>query len=359
MRRAERQTRRCCLTSLQLSQSSQAATKAGTDISSQMSSLSQGSSPEYVELRSRNGRRLACEPCRKRKLRCDNHVPVCQRCQRSKNPRNCFYSSPIPRKSSHSPVAEHVIPPSTKAVTSKHASGTDTGYLGATSLPKLLHDHKDSLGPFQASSLPDCRPVLQARSALAASESLSYHKLGIAQDILECIPDPETANMFLKKNTSPVDGWLRPAITHMSDSLFAAFQPHVKSAETPERLKYMLEILYQNSKQPLEEGQDDSTTWLASFSGLNMRWEGLGLLFVYWAIGAMQSPSNHLAGINSGAVESNKLIASTYLDCAGSCLDLTDWRHGGNLLLLSLLLRYAHVLDAQHGDASMLSNTRT
>lgn len=37
-------------------------------------------------------RRLACDPCRDRKIRCDRQQPVCGRCARLRH--DCTYSSP-------------------------------------------------------------------------------------------------------------------------------------------------------------------------------------------------------------------------------------------------------------------------
>jgi hypothetical protein len=48
--------------------------------------------PPAHEGRSGPHRRLACDPCRDRKIRCDRQQPVCGRCARLRH--DCTYSSP-------------------------------------------------------------------------------------------------------------------------------------------------------------------------------------------------------------------------------------------------------------------------
>jgi hypothetical protein len=48
----------------------------------------------------KNGKQASCEPCRKGKVRCDHHMPVCDRCRRRNMSSECWYHpAPLTRPS--------------------------------------------------------------------------------------------------------------------------------------------------------------------------------------------------------------------------------------------------------------------
>ncbi|GJN69445.1 fungal specific transcription factor [Purpureocillium lilacinum] len=144
----------------------------------------------------------------------------------------------------------------------------------------------------------------------------------------------------------------------MCDSLFDAFVPQAVTGPDREcvfeRLARTLAI---NSRRPLADGQDDAQSWLASFSGANVRWEGVGVLFVQWAKGMMRQLEDEGARKGSGGsvadMTSDKI--ATYIECADSCLMLCGRSESANTLLLYFLLKYSHVASVCKGDASTSS----
>ena len=56
----------------------------------------------------RNGKKQACEPCRKGKLGCDHGAPFCGRCVRRKTTSKCIYH-PAPMTRGRGPPAANVV----------------------------------------------------------------------------------------------------------------------------------------------------------------------------------------------------------------------------------------------------------
>jgi hypothetical protein len=71
----------------------------------------------------RNGKKQACEPCRKGKLACDHGSPFCGRCTRRKTTSRCIYHpAPMTRNSSSAPPAALPSPQQTPSVASTEKS---------------------------------------------------------------------------------------------------------------------------------------------------------------------------------------------------------------------------------------------
>jgi hypothetical protein len=102
-------------------------------------------------LYSRNGRRLACRPCRRRKLACDHGQPVCQRCQRAKTASLCVYETgrgERPEQPGKGHQASHPSPELTTPQSISSRSGavqararqSQTEFLGPTSITAVLQE---------------------------------------------------------------------------------------------------------------------------------------------------------------------------------------------------------------------------
>lgn len=96
--------------------------------------------------------------------------------------------------------------------------------------------------------------------------------------VLQRIPDEETA-LFLK-HTNPNDGWVRGAARRLVESLRNTFKRELRSRR-PADLENMAQLISMNTSKALDDNEPDTEKWLASFSGRNLRWDSLGILFTY------------------------------------------------------------------------------
>ncbi|UNI23105.1 hypothetical protein JDV02_008945 [Purpureocillium takamizusanense] len=297
--------------------------------------------------RRRNGRPQACEPCHRRKVACDHALPVCSRCKRGRISNRCVYlvqnktptrSPPQTRQANqrrdtHSPVP---FTPQT--------DGTQ-GFLGATSYTAVLQEAQSSLPatPDELASSVDGHDG-------AVSRFLLDDRLhDTALRVLRNIPTEEDCRFLFKWNINPNEGWCKIATGWLIDSLWTTFGPLLRDG-TQNALTQMALALSRNSSRLLKEDYTNPREWFASFSGPNMRWEGLGILFNTWALGAKASPQS-VTGEHVTGDEAQKSLCK-YKDCSWGCIEITRNMASANTLLHHLVSRQAIVESIVTGDSS-------
>ena len=291
----------------------------------------------------RNGLLLACEPCRRRKVACDHTLPVCQRCIARHAPERCVY---IPEKRISRGLGRiinrlHSQTLSLSATTPLPvAAESDLGYMGPSSAVNFLHEAQELL------ESPSAGP-----NEAAAEGQILARDLEIGVEVLACIPDAATCKTLLTTYCSPVDSWIPAAAAHIADSLWSSFDLHLREPRSRQALEQMALCLCRTSCQTLEERQERGDAWLESFSGSNIRWEAVGILFARWATGTMQSHGGMPAS-NQKTWSTIKASVEDYVRCIKACLDLCRKEKGGNTLILYLLIKYTHLTSVVYGDAS-------
>ncbi|KID83511.1 Transcription factor, fungi [Metarhizium guizhouense ARSEF 977] len=307
----------------------------------------QGSAP-----RRRNGRQQACEPCRKRKVACDHQLPVCSRCRRGNIMDSCIYvidqqpqkrlkftppASPSPRLATQ--------PPTELPRDFSPQPDNNVGYLGATSFSAVFQDTQTVLP--QSARTPEQAEDLQ----FALFEE---HPSSRSLSILRSIPDRATCSALFKLNVNPIDGWCRLAAQILNESLWITFGHVLEGTRTQANLTTMARILCRNSSTPLQEEHTDPIAWLRSFSGQKMRWESLGLLFCYWALGTKSLPENaELRETQQLRDTDRRRLLNKYTLGAGMCVDICKNGSTANSLLAILLYRYGIIQSIISGDASI------
>lgn len=325
-------------------------------------------------LYTRNGRKIACLPCRRRKLACDHGLPICQRCQKAKTTTLCVYdtSSMEPNKrprhsiASSARTAESAITPQ-PAVSPAFDQQPQrsqvrgdikrTEFLGPTSIPTFLQELDGHL-----LSSPDARdrssetPRTVETPGFLETGSVKDHVMSMAVEVLQCIPDLQMSTLLIRRCQSPVDGWVRPAVYHLANSLHETFKPYGGKTRRA-NLAYMAQTLFQNVGTVIEEQGENAQQWLASISGLNFRWECVGILFAYWATSSMRREGDGDEQLSSSGNwseirEKQTDLSHKYMQCIHHCIDFCGRTGGGNSLLVHLLLKCSHLASVQHGDAS-------
>ena len=237
----------------------------------------------------------------------------------------------------------------------------DTGYLGPTSFSIFLQETQTSLSHLQGRNGSDAGSMLPpAAQTESMSTSLRTSFLSrkwtaeIAIHVLQSIPDRDLARVLIQKDFNPNDGWARGASTRMLNSLWDTFGTLLDGPRHEGQMMQMAQSLHQNSAQLLEENQTDPDEWLASFLGANLRWEALGIMFVYWAAGTESLPDDddlYRSLARMPALNKRQLFAR-YHESIRLCVQLCGRPCGGNTLLLFLLLKNAMLTNISHGDAS-------
>ena len=338
------------------------------------SAAAPSSSP--IAPRRRNGRPQACEPCRKRKTACDHSLPTCQRCRKRGTEKDCvFLPAPMTRRSAVSsqttPIQRPPITPSATTPSSAAGSpgtqsicfqsqsigrpakffGESSGFLGPTSFSATLQDTSESLGPLSAPN--NLHEGVQAhdisdvgRDGGPPTLDASLVKLGM--QILEQIPNEQTSQTLDERYSYPDDGISRLARTWFSKDLWELISG---CHESQEHRRSLVEKITTNTSRSLQD-EDDPTKWIDSFTGQNLRWEVLGILFACWASSAASlSPEDRLLE----AQFPSKDHLAHFKECALSCAKLCYAVDCSNSLYVYLLCKCNTLESIIGGETSKLA----
>ncbi|KND87297.1 hypothetical protein TOPH_08041, partial [Tolypocladium ophioglossoides CBS 100239] len=308
--------------------------------------------------RRRNGRHQACEPCHKRKVACDHRLPICSRCRRGGVSSSCVYliqgravTAQFPPTPASGPAAAHPSPRTASPETCTPQSECNLGYLGATSFSAVFQEAQIKLpSTDRTATLDEAESVDGLRSRLM----LDHKTYDTALCILRSIPGKEASYLLFKKHVNPNDGWCRLAAARLIDCLWTSFGTALDGDRRQQPLTEMALLLCRNSSKRLKEDYADPDEWFRSFSGPNMRWETLGILFTYWALGAMALPENMTKDESQrlGGSDSEGLVRK-YTANSWGCIEICRNASCANTQLLYALYKQSILESMVHGDTSM------
>ena len=363
------------------------------------------SSPQPQIPRRRNGRTQACEPCRRRKVSCGHEVPVCVRCRRRDTKSECVYvvdgramkfgpagdgsATPIttvaatrletlaeaagsePTIAEHrtatlpiiSPASSHVDDRRVESPASPPLPNRNAGFLGPTSFSAVYFEAESSLASFQGQGTPtgssSTHPTTTHRSSHTPREThrpspalpptTDSHLLRDAIAALELIPDRDTGIALFRRHINPFDGWNRKAAERILFTLYDTLNSI--------SLQDLAHLLIGNGQTPLNENIDDLNEWIASFTGSNLRWESLGIVFCYWAFGSFNYSGpkdihDNLNGLWQDGLQRRSRVAK-FKEGAAACLKLADPLRNVNMLMVYLQFRHCVLESTISGDVSM------
>lgn len=280
--------------------------------------------------RRRNGKPQACEPCRKRKMACDHTLPVCRRCVQRKTTTSCVYlPAPMTQKGPRQPksagVAGEVQPISlslpvlnialtglerTHSVDTPESQSTNGGsysshahnspilthsggFLGPTSFSAVFLENQQNLEHALPSGtgLPGDQVLDQLQSQTRVDVSLDARMTQLGIKVLARLPDRETCLALLERQRVTDYVWMTLATKYCIESLWSTYRTELSKSSGVPGLELLAHILCRNSKVQMEE-PDDGQAWLNSFSGHQMRWESLGIIFACCCHGILAAPDN-------------------------------------------------------------------
>lgn len=177
---------------------------------------------------------------------------------------------------------------------------------------------------------------------------LSPRSLEAGLVVLNRIPTEDVALPLFEKHTNPNDGWMRLAAKRVIESLFSVFGRTLRSRK-PRDLEEMAHLFSSNTAKQWTDDELESNAWLSSFSGRNMRWESLGILFTYWALAAL-ADQPHRPELEKTDKKPAQLVL-VYKEAAELCIQLCKGR-APNSLLLYLIYKVAILESMISGDAA-------
>lgn len=289
-------------------------------------------------LRRLNGRLQACEPCRLRKVACDHTQPVCNRCRKRRQDDDCVYqvTNPKPsrarlgtpsRSTTRTPTPRQTIP-----------TVVAPGYLGFTSHSTVFEETRNSLSLLHGPELGPPQAVRGLRIPLLLNPPMREKCLWVLKNL------PMTKDWDIPyKTTGCYPGrWIHRAALSIFYALTDVFGQYLGNGD--EKLEELAQILCENTARPFRD-EDDPQAWLDQFTGSNLRWESLGLVWTFWELGT--GP----IGISDQHQKTAPGPITT--TCLGYCVDLARSFSQGNDLLLWLTYRRSTMESIISGDASL------
>ncbi|GKT42411.1 sorbicillinoid biosynthetic cluster transcription factor sor4 [Colletotrichum spaethianum] len=234
------------------------------------------------------------------------------------------------------------------------------GYLGFTSFCGIYEETRSSLNRLQPSGVTPIGEIgATAYCGLECSPPLTNQALQTCLTILRYVPDRETGLKLFDCIVNPSDGWIRLAAKRMVTSLYETFPQYFCASEKPDdaQLTVLARAICSNTAKCVSDEETDPEKWVAQFTGTNLRWESLGVMFAYWELAArcLGPYRPDLGSKFQGADEGTKAGAQ-YRYCVCGTIELTKAAgSGGNSMLLFMSAKRAVTESIFSGDASFAS----
>lgn len=355
----------------------------------------------------RNGTRSSCEPCRKAKVKCDHHSPFCQRCEARGISASCVYRtapmtrSPVPEvRRTHKlstlqnqtwfgvldlsgdRLSEPTLPSTQASFTAPLAPLAKTQtYTNAAS--NAVHSRPPS-------SLDSSDVELNAQSAPKAAGSGYYgstsyysvfdrvdHVPTATTDLQPSGPAGDTLSVDIRDDdpgmsqSLQLGSWILQNLQHVSiiQSLVymyirisqvsptATLIP-LKAVETLQHLASgnvhaLAQKITGNTQRPLQVPPEmHASNFSTLFTGDNLRWEFLGLVFAWAGLSLSMSMLNDKGSATTPDGISKTSFAQLLTACSDACITLCRQNAHTNDILSWCLYENLILLTFQHGEAS-------
>lgn len=345
----------------------------------------------------KNGRLQACDPCRRRKVICDHARPICGSCRRRRKAGTCEYTAGSPARM-QSPTAlvrdsGQLGPNTPGGAPAQHLTGstaveqathadqsaagndhinsspqtvnpevTTSGHLGFNSFGDIYREVGDSLSDHDNRAAGTSRTDGATVGSTLAIPSNgitglppSTTTLETCLFVLQSIPTEDKGQALFAAHFDPHDAFVRPVAQRALDCLYATYGSYLGTVRDDAQLSELTRILCANTAKPFSENEADPEKWVAQFTGTNVRWETLGILYIYWEL---SSRNNHLVRPETKPPPPGGRVAAfrqrdVYRKCINDCQALARRAtEVGNTLLLYVYWKRTIVASIVSGDTS-------
>lgn len=362
----------------------------------------------------RNGTRSSCEPCRKAKVKCDHQSPFCRRCDARGIRASCVYHpapltrSPAPevrRTRTHKLSTQQyqnqsgfgVLDLSGDRLSEPASPSTQASFTAPLAPPATIQVYTNAASnaihspPLEAPlSLSGIDVELNAHSAPKAAGSgyygsTSYYSVfdradhvptatthsrpsGLAGDTLSADIRDDGPGM---SGSLQLGSWVLQTLQHVSiiQSLVdvyiqtsqvsptATLIPR-KAVETLQHLASgdmhaLAQKITRNTQKPLQvPPETHASTFSTLFTGDNLRWEFLGLVFAWAGLSLSMSLLNEKGSATTPDGISKTSFAQLLTTCSDACITLCRQNAHTNEIFSCCLYENLILQTFQHGEAS-------
>ena len=285
----------------------------------------------------RNGQPQACEPCRRSKVRCDHGSPRCARCvlrnlvciyhpapltrrfpssaqnasiasathnlaslaeiaTRFNRPVNSSPNDELAQSSNESPRSTVSAGLSTRRNAARRDSLflKDVGPNETTRFSAVFSENQDSFGPVILDAIDGLGPPPPTTNSshgadVGGSEAATWPLMELAINTLLNFPTARTCDILMTDLSSIHDVWVSPTmIKQCLRQVWTEYGDCLGENRTRDSVSKMAKRLFVNHKESPSPAKYDTDTsfdppgWMNWFSGSNLQWEMIGILFS-WA----------------------------------------------------------------------------
>jgi hypothetical protein len=140
-----------------------------------------------------------------------------------------------------------------------------------------------------------------------------------------------------------------------AESIWSTYGSFLKEPRSKEGMERFSKILCENSQKVLQEpsGDQDYAKWLESFSGDNLRWEILGLVYSALTSATLSLPERDaFFCTQKGSRRDRKVFAVEMKDCVQACVTLSNYMDLINFPMVALLAKNLVLQTVISGDTS-------
>ena len=181
---------------------------------------------------------------------------------------------------------------------------------------------------------------------------LNESQMQLGMQVLANVPDEATCRRLLRVSNYKDTSMLKLGDLYFTKDLWTIIAGQHGNLEQHRR--ELVDKITHSTATPLRD-IDDPMQWVKSLFGENLRWEVLGLLFAYWANGAMAHAADDpifekLPGMHGEP----RQVMVQFKRYASACLELCNAVSSRNMLYLYLLLE-TNIIDSMIGGDSSLA----
>lgn len=225
------------------------------------------------------------------------------------------------------------------------------GYMGFTSHSSVFEETKNSLSMLQG--FHDWLPQPTSDRPRQGADDVPRYLVSPTREmclvVLRGIPALNMSHFDVKDSPFYRHGWLRLTAGRVLADLHERFGAYLGPCRVDSQLEDIAHFLSDNSTKPFQEHEPDPQKWIGQFTGPNLRWESLGLIFAH---GEPTFPDMNDPYSGFDVNSAKKEWAEVSRVCLGLCIDLSRRFASANSLLAQLSMRRTILESIHAGDAS-------
>jgi hypothetical protein len=241
------------------------------------------------------------------------------------------------------------------------------GFFGPTHFSAVFIENRENLGNDDMHISNDLdpgpgsqeTPKYQTFMNLAGNEHLDLRRVALGVKVLSALPDRLTFTHLASRyaDKCPENCFHKPTIVSCADSIWETYGKQLDEPRTAENMEYISSILCKNAETAHEtSSEDEYKDWVASFCGLNLRWEIVGLVIAALVHGITSlDERDAFFTTQRGHRMDRKQFTLEMQDCVQTCITLSNYMDLINLQMVALLAKSLSLQTIISGDTSKAS----